>query len=601
MAQVQNPLKNDASTHPGLLLEKWHEEWGLGGPKDFARIQLARVTKATGDETLLQALLRRRRQALSHATAWTRKTAGPMTLHLSASGSFENAGICLHPLYGFAYLPGTGIKGMARAYAITIARAGAADINEVFGPDLIEGQEDAACGGVIFYEAWPTRWPRLEVDIVNSHHKDYYENAQPPEDWEQPVPVNFLNLKRGAEFEFAVAARKPTDSRAARLVSLAKEWVDGALVWLGAGAKTNAGYGRFEGPAVLPEASGRSVFEGTLELVSPAFLAGALQAAEDCTLRSPTLRGLLRSWWRTLHSGYLGVKEMHSLEGRLWGTTEQGGLIALEVTPSNVPRPLQFSAPKSKYDDKPARYYLAYGMEGNPNPNNPRPARYYLDPGSKWSFRITAKRSGQERWSSEEVLGQALAALWVLCTFGGAGAKSRRGFGSLDCATLAKTYPAGPKEGLIHALRNAEVLRPETVFQEALMRSPSVHRLNCQVLKLGVSDPWDALDRMGAAYRSFNTSQKHQRGKLALGLPRAIHRRPRQERLDHPAGPYSRHASPLHFRLFLMPGGEFAARISAFASRHLADAPSDSRLAASKQFLNECLSHMRATVEERKK
>ena len=118
------------------------------------------------------------------------------------------------------------------------------------------------------------------------------------------------------------------------------------------------------------------------------------------------------------------------------------------------------------------------------------------------------------------------------------------------------------------------------------------------VLKLRASDPWDALDRLGAAYRSFNASQKHQRAKVALGLPRAIHRRPNQERMDHPAGPYSRHASPLHFRLFRLSNGEYAARISAFASRHLADAPPDSRLAVSRQFLRECVSYMSEVLEK---
>ncbi len=52
----------------------------------------------------------------------------------------ENAGICLHPIHGFPYLPGTGLKGLARAYAETVwkpaqadANAAQAEIERVFG------------------------------------------------------------------------------------------------------------------------------------------------------------------------------------------------------------------------------------------------------------------------------------------------------------------------------------------------------------------------------------------------------------------------------------------------------------------------------------
>ena len=54
------------------------------------------------------------------ALRWRCATTGPLTLHLVRASALENAGICLHPLYGFVYLPGTGLKGMARAYAETV-------------------------------------------------------------------------------------------------------------------------------------------------------------------------------------------------------------------------------------------------------------------------------------------------------------------------------------------------------------------------------------------------------------------------------------------------------------------------------------------------
>ncbi len=586
MARIENPLKNDALSHPGLLLEKWHEEWDEQGPKDFVRAQLTRVTRATGEDTLLQAALSRRRAALSGATVWMRKTTGPMSLFLAASGSFENAGICLHPLYGFAYMPGTGIKGMARAYAVTVVAASRDDVNAVFGPELVGTDAEAECGGVVFYEAWPTKWPKLEVDIVNNHHRNYYEgkNNAPPEDWEQPNPVNFLTVKPGTEFEFAVAARRKESTEAGRLVALAKTWVDGGLQWLGAGAKTNAGYGRFAAETALPECSQREVFECTLRLVSPAFLAGAMQGKEDCTLRPATVRGLLRWWWRTLHAGYLTVEELRKLEGRLWGTTEVGGQIAVEVEPISNQSPKEMKVVMQN-GEKPARAYLAYGMEGNPNPNNPRPARQYVEAGARWRIRIVGK-DGQ---AAE----QAIAALWMLCTFGGAGAKARRGFGSLESQELAARFPGKLKDGLVRALQTAAAVRPGTEFKESNLQSPSVHRIMITELRLKGASDWDAIDSLGRAYRAFNASMKHNPEKLALGLPRAIHKGPERKALRHPAGRYDRHASPLHFRLMKLQQG-FAVRVTGFASTHLADAvPPAQRLAASREFLNKCVKFMR--------
>src|SRR5204863_449066 len=129
----------------------------------------------------------------------------------------------------------------------------------------------------------------------------------PPGDWEDPVPVYFLSVPAGVPFRFAVAKRwddvPPAD------VELAKDWLAGGLTVLGCGAKTATGYGRFTvEPGVPPvAAANRPSVAVVLELVTPAFLAGANQQADDCDLRPATLRGLLRWWWRTMHAGFVDV------------------------------------------------------------------------------------------------------------------------------------------------------------------------------------------------------------------------------------------------------------------------------------------------------
>jgi CRISPR-associated protein Cmr6 len=99
---------------------------------------------------------------------------------LGSAGVLEGSGMTLHRLYGFPYLPGSGLKGLVRHYLWLDERRGDADplITRILGSP---GQR----GEVIFWDAWPEVWPILEVDIINVHFQEYYA-----QDWghSQPVP-----------------------------------------------------------------------------------------------------------------------------------------------------------------------------------------------------------------------------------------------------------------------------------------------------------------------------------------------------------------------------------------------------------------------------
>ena len=109
-------------------------------------------------------------------------------------------------------------------------------------------------GDVVFHDAWPERWPRLVLDIVNSHHPTYYRQEGPPGDWDSPVPVYFLAIPPGQRFSFALNAGVP----ASRVSTSRSVWhgrrLDGVLSHLGCGAKTAAGYGTFTAPGPGDEA-----------------------------------------------------------------------------------------------------------------------------------------------------------------------------------------------------------------------------------------------------------------------------------------------------------------------------------------------------------
>jgi CRISPR-associated protein Cmr6 len=105
-------------------------------------------------------------------------------------------------------------------------------------------------GTIAFLEAVPNRDPGLELDVLTSHHPDYYnpEKVQVniATDTENPVPVLFPAVKEqtGSDyFEFRlVPMRRATRDD----LSFAKMALQVGLETFGLGGKTNAGYGSFD-------------------------------------------------------------------------------------------------------------------------------------------------------------------------------------------------------------------------------------------------------------------------------------------------------------------------------------------------------------------
>jgi CRISPR-associated protein Cmr6 len=149
--------------------------------------------------------------------------------------------LTLHRLYGFPVIPGSGLKGMTRAYAELVLGKDEKDeqFRRVFGSQ----QEKAGqAGEVVFFDAIPSQPPRLKLDVMNPHYSEYYQGGDiSPADYLSPIPVYFLALER-TPFLFAVAARRP---EANALVDIVDTWLKAGLKELGLGAKTAAGYGYF--------------------------------------------------------------------------------------------------------------------------------------------------------------------------------------------------------------------------------------------------------------------------------------------------------------------------------------------------------------------
>ena len=349
-----------------------------------------------------------------------------------------------------------------------------------------------------------------------------------------------------------------------------------------------------------------------LELVSPAFLAGADQtAAESCELRVATLRGQLRWWWRTLHAAWLDVKTLRALEAAVWGSTEAASPVRLSLTAVKSPKVSLFDHKdgfRPKRDFKNAHnlaqppnnkttqglFYLAYGMDENVAVagQKVRKRRYYLEPGGRWELRM-AIRSGRDH--AALIADQVRAAVYLLCRFGGVGSKARKGFGSF--ADLNSTWNLDTCKDVAAGFRAKQLPKREKRLEDHV-QTPSmdyVQPLGSDIA-LDTTDPWNALDRLGFAVQSFAQRYAHKERKEALGLPRKIHGPQASSTVwlgsKHPflgkTRPSDfRHAAPVHYHLAKDKDGKLAVRAIAFPSPVLPD------LATSKTLLDELLTHIK--------
>lgn len=173
------------------------------------------------------------------------KTQWHFVTGLGRNHPVEN-GFAWHYTIGTPYLPGSSVKGIIRSWAKKWQKEENTVINRIFGPD---NQHDKNVGSVIFFDALPADQVQLAADVMTPHYSEYYrnngENQVPPADWLSPDPIQFLTVAPGQTFIFAVAPRRPdveTDQADSRKVL---HWLEEALTWTGAGAKTGTGYGRF--------------------------------------------------------------------------------------------------------------------------------------------------------------------------------------------------------------------------------------------------------------------------------------------------------------------------------------------------------------------
>ncbi len=207
-------------------------------------------SKKVGDVKKLRAFVMRQQalleayggQALIMSNDWHFVTG------LGNNHPVEN-GFAWHHTLGVPYLAGAAVKGLVRAWCEVWEGFDETKIRQWFG-------DTEQSGELIFFDAVPTAPVKLKADIMTPHYDKWYAEGesrpdQPdttPADWHDPSPIPFLVVDKGARFRFAVARR----TGSAIDMEQVSEALMNTLQYLGAGAKTSAGYGRMsEDPRVL--------------------------------------------------------------------------------------------------------------------------------------------------------------------------------------------------------------------------------------------------------------------------------------------------------------------------------------------------------------
>ncbi len=294
----------------------------------------------------------------------------------------------------------------------------------------------------------------------------------------------------------------------------------------------------------------------TFRVTTPMFSAGADTARAE--LRALSFKGVLRFWWRACAWSHFGgdLAGIREEETRVFGGPEIGqSRVGIRLYPVGRVRVL---APHEVLTDAGGRAasvgarYLAYGMlhtAGNVK-KGVREAeliRGCLAP----PFELTVEL--RLRKLVEAQRGLLIEAVRALGTFGGMGARSRRGYGSLSLLSVdGDPAPALPTQ--VHDLAS-----------HRLDQLPEYTALSsCSRLLIGqhpVADALVALNQLGAEYKDFRESKMDGdaaivlNGKPANAYPKRVafglplnygDNKPVVEPAGHG---YDRRASPLFFHI----------------------------------------------------
>ena len=175
----------------------------------------------------------------------------------------------------------------------------------------------------------------------------------------------------------------------------------------------------------------------TLRLGTP-MVGGGIKAGEvdlERPIRVPSIRGHLRYWWRLFCAKDLKGEGLRKAEGDIWGSTENPSKVTVKVkcNPINGDRDMRhYDAPVPfEFDKKygPEMYALFPVQEQR---QARLPGRHIAREGLTFTLTLSYPKEFQDQV-------RMTAAAWIY--FGGVGARTRRGCGSLACESGGEKLP----------------------------------------------------------------------------------------------------------------------------------------------------------------
>ncbi len=237
---IHRELADRAELHPGLVVAHGLGEWPGSGDQSKARL-IARLASLPPAPFYLAALERWKSRTAEHArfAGFSLRLAGRLYIGVSRDNALET-GVTVSHTFGAPLIPGSAVKGLARAAADALCRQGQlseAALRWIFGTDAEEGE----AGGLVFHDAWwegASEQRPFVAEVVTPHHTEYYghQGRAAASDFDSPVPAPQIAVQGG--FYFVVEGDPDWAGVAAGILRQA------LTVW-GIGAKKTSGYGTF--------------------------------------------------------------------------------------------------------------------------------------------------------------------------------------------------------------------------------------------------------------------------------------------------------------------------------------------------------------------
>lgn len=183
-----------------------------------------------------------------------------------------------------------------------------------------------------------------------------------------------------------------------------------------------------------------------IAVVTPLFGGGAQPRQADPLLpvRGASVRGHLRFWWRVCRATQFATPaELFAAEADVWGSTTQPAAVQVVVDVldagqahacrTDVRQPDGRPHPRWRPDYPPYALFPFQGRESQRGQTQPQEEPAVAREGVRFRLTLTAApHVPPER--RDHLLAEATATLWAWLVFGGLGARTRRGCGSLFCA-----------------------------------------------------------------------------------------------------------------------------------------------------------------------